>query len=844
MGIPWGALRTTWRILVGLRSFAWASPKACSALFTVAFLVVAVAGLFNVRVARLITIPGALALDLGILWILLRFVVRLIVFPGSVVLWRRNTEAAYRAAMAKQFLEHLEQLHHFALVAMRRPPTPIGATLEGAMLGLAVVASLVVNFKVQESDNVRFTSEQDYLRQLCDTVNDWLSAAKIRERKSSSRLAPLTEWLDSVGRNPSMSRCICSGASMELLESDPKTSKEGIDCLEQLVELFAELTYPKSNCCVRAVRFLQSPTVGSLHQLRAEMRLRYTAQQFWVTRAWGRKLDAMLISPAPVSEGEDEKLFAGPIVVWCNPNAGYYETMVYEAQWLDFYVSQGCSLFLWNYRGYGRSAGRPSPSSLASDVDSILDFLRGRGATQIGVHGRSIGGIAACHLVSARHASAVRFLVTDRTFSSLGCVARCTFGGWAEKCLALAAVSADNFKGFSAATCYKVMICDPRDQVVPDLAALRTAVATAALERLPPAERLVVQDEDLVRFAEAWAFLKELVRLANTDARELETVIGNAEGGSQREGSEEASSSSGAEEAKLIVAEPMETAGEAVDLAWLSRHRRLARRVLGAHGETLQTALAKVGASLNGGGGTLDDTIDCINGAPSEALRAFLANLQTWGSVGSPVNLPCPVLDSDIELFLTRNFEPQERPELARRVERLATVLTPERLSAYHGQLACSVAAQARAEVQRRFGPLREAFGASSRESPLAQQLAAVVLRHVNEVESFLVSIDRFLGRAGAEPLSPPGRASPDVEAARLPSGAACLGAQNRSLTGYMVPVTCGHNGFLGDGELRHLGLHLRAAGFCSLPEAPTRIAAVARSPTTKRASSEVQRVA
>ena len=45
-----------------------------------------------------------------LLWMVLRLVVRVLVFPGSILLWRRNTEASYRSEMAKQFAGHLEHL--------------------------------------------------------------------------------------------------------------------------------------------------------------------------------------------------------------------------------------------------------------------------------------------------------------------------------------------------------------------------------------------------------------------------------------------------------------------------------------------------------------------------------------------------------------------------------------------------------------------------------------------------------------------------------------------------------------------------------------------------------------
>ena len=43
------------------------------------------------------------------------------------------------------------------------------------------------------------------------------------------------------------------------------------------------------------------------------------------------------------------------MMIYCNPNAGYYETLFFDSEWIDFYLQQGVNICLWNYRGYGFS---------------------------------------------------------------------------------------------------------------------------------------------------------------------------------------------------------------------------------------------------------------------------------------------------------------------------------------------------------------------------------------------------------------------------------------------------------------------------------------------------------
>lgn len=59
-------------------------------------------------------------------------------------------------------------------------------------------------------------------------------------------------------------------------------------------------------------------------------------------------------------------------------------------------------MFLFNYRGYGRSGGSASPDKINKDVREVVEYLREQaGVTRLAVHGESIGGVAAASV--ARH---------------------------------------------------------------------------------------------------------------------------------------------------------------------------------------------------------------------------------------------------------------------------------------------------------------------------------------------------------------------------------------------------------------------------------------------------------
>ena len=92
----------------------------------------------------------------------------------------------------------------------------------------------------------------------------------------------------------------------------------------------------------------------------------------------------------------------------CNPNALVYQWMITSANayWLDFFLRRDCNVLIWNYRGYGLSqqsmfSPNLTPNQQRVDAERVMQFLvnRLRVKGQIGVYGRSIGGIAAGHLV-------------------------------------------------------------------------------------------------------------------------------------------------------------------------------------------------------------------------------------------------------------------------------------------------------------------------------------------------------------------------------------------------------------------------------------------------------------
>ncbi|NLE67132.1 MAG: alpha/beta hydrolase [Lentisphaerae bacterium] len=120
----------------------------------------------------------------------------------------------------------------------------------------------------------------------------------------------------------------------------------------------------------------------------------------------GEKLNGWFV-PAPG---------AGATVLMCHGNGGNISDRVWALKRLH---DAGFNAFIFDYRGYGRSTGRPNEAGLYLDARAAWDYLVAeRGLPQAGIviHGRSLGGAVACELASNVNAGA---LVLEAAFTSL-----------------------------------------------------------------------------------------------------------------------------------------------------------------------------------------------------------------------------------------------------------------------------------------------------------------------------------------------------------------------------------------------------------------------------------------
>ena len=113
-----------------------------------------------------------------------------------------------------------------------------------------------------------------------------------------------------------------------------------------------------------------------------------------------------------------------PCVVWFHGNAGNIGHRVYNLALMRSRV--GASVFLFDYRGYGRSEGSPSERGLYLDAEAAIEQAKlkcGVGDENIVLFGRSLGGSVAVEMAARRPFRAV---VVESAFTSVKDMAKVT----------------------------------------------------------------------------------------------------------------------------------------------------------------------------------------------------------------------------------------------------------------------------------------------------------------------------------------------------------------------------------------------------------------------------------
>ena len=104
------------------------------------------------------------------------------------------------------------------------------------------------------------------------------------------------------------------------------------------------------------------------------------------------------------------------VILFCHGNSG---NISHRLEHIEIFHSLGLSTFIFDYRGYGQSEGKPSEQGTYLDAEGAWRYLvrdRQIASSDIVVFGRSLGGAIAAHLAEKKGPS---MLIIDSTFTSV-----------------------------------------------------------------------------------------------------------------------------------------------------------------------------------------------------------------------------------------------------------------------------------------------------------------------------------------------------------------------------------------------------------------------------------------
>jgi len=152
---------------------------------------------------------------------------------------------------------------------------------------------------------------------------------------------------------------------------------------------------------------------------------------------------------------------AASTVIFAHGNAGNMSDRLFK---IKFFYDLGLNVFIFDYRGYGKSEGNPSEAGIYLDARAAYDHLQSQRVIdmdKIILYGASIGGVVAVDLAAQRK---VALLVVESSITNARDMARIYYPFVPLFFLSL---KFDSISKVGPLTVPKLFIHSPDDEVVP-----------------------------------------------------------------------------------------------------------------------------------------------------------------------------------------------------------------------------------------------------------------------------------------------------------------------------------------------------------------------------------------
>ena len=244
--------------------------------------------------------------------------------------------------------------------------------------------------------------------------------------------------------------------------------------MEQITDYFGD-NY--CFCNLRKIRnFFKNKLFASIEQLHCELSNYYNFEEKFLITKDNCKLEYIIIR----SHLDPSKK---KLMIICGPNGVPFQIFSRNFRF-ENYLDSNIDVLCWNYRGYGLSKGRPSYSKLRTDILELFDEIKKNyNYEKYAVHGISIGGIPCCHL--AKNRKEIELMICDRNFGRLDNISQSFPCGKFLFSLYKFFLfeSTDNVDNYLNTKCYKIILNDPKDNIVLDSCSLKTLISQNLCEK-------------------------------------------------------------------------------------------------------------------------------------------------------------------------------------------------------------------------------------------------------------------------------------------------------------------------------------------------------------------------
>jgi len=129
------------------------------------------------------------------------------------------------------------------------------------------------------------------------------------------------------------------------------------------------------------------------------------------------------------AQGYDNPKDAKATIIHFHGNAQNMSSHWMFVSWLP---RRGFNVFVFDYRGYGNSQGRPEPKGIFEDSHSALNYVRSLqdvDPERLIIFGQSLGGTIAIAVVGSGNRAGVKAVAIESTFYSYSSIANDKFSG-------------------------------------------------------------------------------------------------------------------------------------------------------------------------------------------------------------------------------------------------------------------------------------------------------------------------------------------------------------------------------------------------------------------------------